>query len=240
MPRIEVRAGPKLRLIPLQIYSFFLNLQIKTRKICLMDAKDIEKLVAKAKDDILKEVNDRLPRKVGVIAVNHFKQNFRDGGWLDGGLHPWKRTKRQDSKSPDAKYGPLTSRRDYLMRSIQASTAPGQVTVENPVPYAAIHNDGGDVTTHPSVTKRMRKFAWHMVYSLAGVKKKGKLPKQLPDEAGMWKALALTKKQKITVHARIPQRQFMGDSAELRVKVNKIINESIQRIKDGIIALSSH
>ena len=64
-----------------------------------MDANDIEKLVKKAKDDILKEVNDRLPRKVGVIAVNHFKQNFRDGGWLDNGLHPWKRTRRQDSRS---------------------------------------------------------------------------------------------------------------------------------------------
>lgn len=38
----------------------------------------------------MREVNDRLPRKVGVIAVNHFKQNFRDGGWLDDGLHPWK------------------------------------------------------------------------------------------------------------------------------------------------------
>ena len=42
------------------------------------DARDIQKLVAKAKDDIIKEVNDRLPRKVGVVAVNHFKQNFRD------------------------------------------------------------------------------------------------------------------------------------------------------------------
>ena len=54
-----------------------------------MDARDIQKLVAKAKDDIIKEVHDKLPRKVGVVAVNHFKQNFRDGGWLDNGLHPW-------------------------------------------------------------------------------------------------------------------------------------------------------
>jgi|GEM_PF-4064747 len=44
-----------------------------------MDARDIEKLVTKAKDDIIKEVHDKLPRKVGVVAVNHFKQNFRDG-----------------------------------------------------------------------------------------------------------------------------------------------------------------
>ena len=86
-----------------------------------MDARDIEKLVAKAKDDIIKEVNDRLPRKVGVTAVNHYKQNFRDGGWLDNGLHPWKRTRRQDSNSPDAKYGPLTSRRNHMMRSIQGT-----------------------------------------------------------------------------------------------------------------------
>lgn len=30
-----------------------------------MDAKNIEKLVEKAKEDIMKEVNDRLPRKGG-------------------------------------------------------------------------------------------------------------------------------------------------------------------------------
>ena len=205
-----------------------------------MDAKDIEKLVRKAKNDIIKEVHDELPRKVGVVAVNHFKQNFRDGGWLDNGLHPWKRTRRQDSNSPDAKYGPLTSLRKHMMSSIQAETAPGQVTIEDPVPYAAIHNDGGDITTHPTVTERMRKYAWHMVYSLAGIKGKGTLTKELPAEASKWKGLALTKKSSITVHAHIPKRQFMGDSAELRVKVNKLIQDSIQKIKDGIIALSAH
>ena len=200
-----------------------------------MDARNIEKLVTKAKDDILKEVNDRLPRKVGVIAVNHFKQNFRDGGWLDNGLHPWKRTRRQDSKSPDAKYGPLTSRRNHMMRSIQASTSPGQVTIQDPVPYAAIHNDGGDITTHPTVTDRMRKYAWHMVYSLAGIKGKGKLPRELPAEADKWKGLALTKKRNITVHAHTPQRQFMGDSAELRMKINQRITESLEYIKTQLL-----
>ena len=200
-----------------------------------MDARNIEKLVTKAKDDILKEVNDRLPRKVGVIAVNHFKQNFRDGGWLDNGLHPWKRTRRQDSKSPDAKYGPLTSRRNHMMRSIQASTSPGQVTIQDPVPYAAIHNDGGDITTHPTVTDRMRKYAWHMVYSLAGIKGKGKLPRELPAEADKWKGLALTKKRNRTVHAHTPQRQFMGDSAELRMKINQRITESLEYIKTQLL-----
>ncbi len=34
-----------------------------------MDAKQIEKLVMKAKDDIIKEVHDKLPRKVGVLQI---------------------------------------------------------------------------------------------------------------------------------------------------------------------------
>ena len=182
-----------------------------------MDAKNIQFLVEKAKNDILQEVNDRLPRKVGITAVNHFRQNFRDAGFRDGGLRPWQRTKRQDSKSPDAKYTPLTSRRDHLMRSIEFQTEPGQVVISDPVPYAEIHNDGGDISTHPSVTTKLRKYAWHMVYSLAAMQ--GKLPKTLPTEADKWKALALTKKAKLSIHAHIPQRQFIGDSQELIQKL---------------------
>lgn len=63
-----------------------------------MDAKNIEKLVMKAKDDIIKEVHDRLPRKVGVVAVNHFKQNFRDGGWLDGDFRRLQMRKKEKPK----------------------------------------------------------------------------------------------------------------------------------------------
>jgi len=103
------------------------------QNITAMEAKDIEKLVRKAKDDIEKEVRDRLPRKVGITAVNHFRQNFRDAGWRDNGLHPWKKTRRQQGGEPDTKYTPLTSRRDHLMRYLQyEQTAPGEVTVTYP------------------------------------------------------------------------------------------------------------
>lgn len=75
-------------------------MQVKIIKNFSYGCKNIEKLVEKAKEDIMKEVNDRLPRKVGVIAVNHFKQNFRDGGWLDDGLHPWKRPSGRNKVVP--------------------------------------------------------------------------------------------------------------------------------------------
>lgn len=86
----------------------------------------------------------------------------------------------------------------------------------------------------------MRRFAWHMAYSLAGIKGKGSMPKELPEEARLWKCLALTKKSKITIKARIPKRQFMGNSKELQTKINKIINDSLEKIKNGIISLSNH
>ena len=110
--------------------------------------------IERIKADIEKEVRDRLPRKVGITAVTISGQNFRDAGWGDNGLHRGK-TLRQQGGGPDAKYTPLTSRRDHLMRSVQyEQTAPGEVTVTDPVPYAAIHNDGGTLNTHPSVTPR--------------------------------------------------------------------------------------
>lgn len=117
------------------------------------------------------------------------------------------------------------------MSSIQSKPGVGEVSIENPVPYASIHNDGGNITTHPTVSPKMKRFAWHMAYSLAGIKGKGPLPKELPQQAQFWRNLALTKKTKITINAHIPQRQFMGNSQELQAKVNKIIQESIQKIK---------
>lgn len=199
-----------------------------------MDAKEIERRIVRAKADIEREVADRLPRKVGITAVNHFRQNFRDAGWRDGGLHPWKKTKRQEQGGADAKYSPLTSRRDHLMRSIQYEAGRGEVVISDPVPYAAIHNSGGDISTHPTVTRRMRRFAWAMAYSLAGVRGKGKLPEQLPPEAAKWRALALTKKTRLNISARIPKRQFIGDSHELRQKIGRIIKESLDKIRNGI------
>lgn len=220
--------------------AFLSNGKENNKKNIKMDAKEIQRRIERIKEDIEKEVRDRLPRKVGIVAVNHFRQNFRDAGWRDGGLKPWQKTLRQQGKGTEAHYTPLTSRRNHLMRSIQYSqTAPGEVTVTNPVPYAAIHNEGGSIDTHPRVTKKMRGFAWHMVYSIAGIKRsKGKahkLPKQLPAEAQKWKALALTKKTQLHIRAKMPKRQFIGNSRELVDKINTLVTDSINRIKNGIL-----
>ena len=60
-------------------------------------ASDVSKfirMVDKLSKSIKEEVDDRLPRKLGVLDGQHFKQNFRDSGLSNGGLHPWKRSLR--------------------------------------------------------------------------------------------------------------------------------------------------
>ena len=209
------------------------------------DPKKLERMVAKIKEQVEREVNDRLPRKVGIIAVQHFKQNFRDSGFHDGGLRPWKKSQRElrGGMGASARYKTLTSARNHLMSSTEAHIGRGEVSIENPVPYAVIHNEGGTIVSNPTITPKMRKYAWAMVYKLSG-RKRGRRGKRaggskeaIPEEAKKWMALALTKKTRIKIRAKMPKRQFIGESRELIEMVNKEVNDSIQRIKDGISTL---
>ena len=107
-----------------------------------------------------------------------------------------------------------------------------RVTVSNDLPYAAIHNQGGTIST--TVTPKMRRFAWYMYYNTSGSSPKGqkgkkKSPAQSASpQAEFWRNLALTRKQKLTV--RIPKRQFIGKSEELTKSINEKIEQEIINI----------
>ena len=54
-----------------------------------MNIKDFSALL-KAKDAELNDFRHRkLPVLVGRTAKDHFQENFRQGGFVDGSLHPW-------------------------------------------------------------------------------------------------------------------------------------------------------
>lgn len=181
------------------------------------------------KQQIELEVNDRLPRKVGIVAVNFFKQNFRLAGFKDGTVEAWKITKRQlFGKGASASYTPLLSARNHLFSSIQYVPGRGEVHIENNVPYAGIHNEGGTINTHPTVTPKMRKYAWARFYEEGGKDAPGALK---------WRALALTKKTKLDITAEIPQRQFIGESRELIAKIETMVEDTINKINDGMARL---
>lgn len=201
-----------------------------------MDIKEFSTLIkekAKELDDMAKH---RLPVKIGRMAKDHYQDNFRKGGFVNKRLQRWPATKRQQSGGTSAasNYGPLLSRRNHLFSSIKYMPSDYRVRVANDVPYASIHNYGGE--THPTVTPKMRKFAWAMYYNTSGIGKKPSTGKKTGNrrknaaspQAEMWKRLALTKKKKLKV--RIPKRQFIGESATLNTRIEKTIENEIRKI----------
>ena len=157
-----------------------------------MDIKDFSALLKAKRKELDTLMRRELPVKVGRMAKDHYQDNFRKGGFVNGGLRRWPVTKRQrsGSKSAAAGYGPLLSRRNHLFSSVKYTPGDYRVRVANDVEYAPPHNWGGE--TRPTVTPRMRKFAWAMYYKAAGIRKKAAKStrkgntrqRELPPEAG--------------------------------------------------------
>lgn len=173
-----------------------------------------------------------LPVKLGNMAKEHFKDNFRKGGFMDDALEVWPKAKRQTGNSAESSYGPLLSGRNRLSSSIDMRTGPARFVVFTPVVYARIHNEGGE--TNPTVTPKMRKFAWAKYFEATGITKgmDKEQKKSLADSAGenalMWQRLALTKKT--TLKVKIPQRKFLAYSKSLNKAMNVKIEEEILRV----------
>lgn len=200
--------------------------------------QDIQRLVK----DFENLISRRLPVAAGKIAKQHFQDNFRQGGFVNDGLHPWPPAKRLSSGAPgaDSQYRTLMSSRNHLYSSFGYTPGVARVTIFNDVAYASIHNEGG--TVHPRVTPKMRRYAWAKYYQLGGGgesaqkgPKRGKTGKSAGRgggtnlaEAEKWKRLALTRKETLTIE--IPKRQFMGPSAELDARLTDYVEKEILRI----------
>lgn len=196
-----------------------------------------EKFMEKERKALDRLMRREMPVIAGRMAQEHFQNNFRQGGFVNGGLHPWPKAKRLSSGRTDAagNYDTLLSGRNHLFKSIKYIPADYRVKISNDVIYAPIHNWGGTVTV--TVTDRMRRFAWAKYREAMGEPKKGSgkkvrkkaAVKRSPNpQAQMWKGLALTKKKKLNIH--IPQRQFLGESEELNEKIEKKVAEKIINI----------
>lgn len=177
-----------------------------------------------------KELDELMRRKMPVVAgrmaKDHFQDNFRRGGFVDNGFSPWQPAKRLSDAdgSASSRYGTLLSSRNHLFSSINYVPAPYSVALRNNVPYASVHNEGG--TLSPTVTPKMRKYAWMRFYKANGGKSAKR--KDGAEKGGFWKALALTKKSKLKI--MIPRRRFMGESAELSAKMTKRMKREIANI----------
>lgn len=173
-----------------------------------MTPQEFKTLIHQARGAIQKYVQETLPRQAGKIAVDHFRENFAKGGFVNNGLKIWQKPARfSESGKASARYGTLLSGRNELYNSISHEASPGKVVIQSDKPYSAIHNEGGTITI--PVTKASRRFAWAKHYEATEAKN--------TTEADKWKGMALTSKTSLVVN--MPKRQFVGHSHELDTAV---------------------
>lgn len=139
------------------------------------------------------------PKDIAERARAFFQSSFIRQGFTDASFIPW--VKRAD---PDLSNKILSS--SLALRSsikiTEATLNRIEITAGEGLPYAAIHNNGGDITV--TVTEKMRKFFWAMYMKTNNEK---------------WKWMALTQKEQMRIH--IPKRQFIGESMTLNKNIDK-------------------
>jgi len=174
----------------------------------------------------LEAIIHRILKDVQVELADEFDKNFQRQGFF---AEAWARR-----KSPVGR-GPLLISTGQLRRSIQGRVEGDALTFVSTLPYASIHNEGGEI----KVTRRMKKFFWHKYYECVkgwGRKKNGdksndKKTRRLTTEAEFWKAMALMKAGK---SIRIPRRKFLGTSPEVEKIVRETIEDCLNEYFDNI------
>lgn len=101
------------------------------------------------------ELVGRASRAASVIALNHFKNSFKNEGFTDVGLVKWQ--ERKNDKRPG---GAVLVSTANLRDSIQDPLVETyKVTIVNTAPYAKIHNEGGTIKTkYATIVMPQRQF----------------------------------------------------------------------------------
>ena len=95
-----------------------------------MDVKNLADELKNKAGEVENLMRRKLPVIVGRMAKNHFSENFKKGGFVDGGLHPWKPSKRiGKAKGAAGQYKTLLSGRNHLYSSIKYTPGNAKVTL---------------------------------------------------------------------------------------------------------------
>lgn len=170
--------------------------------------KDVSVIVKRILKDIRIELGDEFDR-------NFERQAFFSEAWAR-------------RRSPIRPGRAILTDTGQLRRSVRSKTTENSITFYTDLPYAAIHNEGGEI----QVTAKMKRFFWHKYYEATGSfgrkkngeKRNDKRTRQLTTEAEFWKFMAL-KKEGTTI--KIPKRQFLGKSPEVEKAVREIVEENM-------------
>lgn len=171
----------------------------------------------------IEQLTRQILRDIQVELQDEFDRNFSRQGFFG---EQWARR-----KSPIAKAGSaILTGTGALRRSISSHISGNSITFSSDLPYAALHNEGGDIR----VTPRMRRFFWAKYYAARGSfgfrkdgrKRQNKRNAYLTEEAEFWRAMAL---KPVGSVIKMPRRQFLGTHPKLEQLVREIIEENVEQ-----------
>lgn len=168
----------------------------------------------------IRQVFRRILKDIKTDLSDEFDQNFERQAFFS---EAWARR-----KSPTRPGGHLLVDSSALRGSIHSEIKENSIVFRSDLPYAAIHNEGGEIT----VTAKMKGHFWRKYDAATGSfgrRKDGSLRRdkrnrRLSEEADFFKAMAL---MRIGDKIRIPKRQFLGTSPEVEKAVRKIIENNL-------------
>lgn len=159
--------------------------------------------------DKLSKLYKKFPEMAAIEAVNFSKERFVRKNWVDKSVIKWKPRK----KSPEwhsaaqkraASKGSLMVKSGRLKRSIRKITVTrNSVTIGTDVPYAEAHNEGAVINQVINIRSHTRK-------------RKGRTST----------VRAHKRKRKIT----LPERRFLGESAILLRRIERLVEREIKDI----------
>lgn len=170
--------------------------------------------------ETIKIVFRRILKDIKVLLGDEFDRNFQRQGFFSEG---WQR-----KRSPVNKGKPILINTGNLRSSLRSETSDTSIRFFTDLPYAAIHNEGGEI----KVTRRMQRYFWARMYEAQGAfgrRKNGTLRQtkknaRLTEEAEFWRAMAL---KPVGSKIVIPKRQFLGTNEEVEQWVEEIIEDNV-------------
>ena len=153
---------------------------------------------------------------VAVELTGEFDRNFERKAFFN---EAWTPEKLKNSR------GSLMTRTGTLRQSIDKTVLNDIITWQSSLPYASIHNEGGEIT----VTPNMKKFFWAMFYKNGG---KGLKESELSAEAKQWRNLALVK---VGTQLKIPKRQFIGEHPQVHQIIQDVFNDLEPQLNEYIL-----
>lgn len=186
-----------------------------------MDAKNFPAELDKKLRQVRQLIRRDMPRIVGMEAVEHFTDNFRRGGFMNGGLQRWQDVKRRDPTSRWYGFEYKAERRTYYAFNRDKTTGKTyKAKAQKRLNYSET------ATTRKVLTSKrnylMNSFGYRAEAGKTTVYNDAPHA-QIHNEGGTFKVFG-----KAT--ATMPKRQIIGHSKELNKKIENELLRQLDRI----------